>query len=188
MAGAIHTVAGVVCLVAGARYPVAGACYPVLRLYIYTVVGEIHSVAGVVGGLHCTANFSMTRALLDCPLAGTVAAHALMSGAMHSQVGIINYVAAHTQAMACVPPCCTCCSKNSALHMPVHVYRNKSADEMIVSQTISIPSEKGSSRCHYIAMSAKHCVSYMKQTVVSGSLAHDNLLIQGITQLHMPLA
>ena len=47
LAGVIHSVAGVVC-------PVAGACYLVAAV-IYTVVVEIHSVARVVGGLHCVA-------------------------------------------------------------------------------------------------------------------------------------
>ena len=70
VAGVIHSVAGVVCPVAGAHYPVAGVTY--------TVVGDNHSVAGVTGELHCVAEVppvSVLGALLDCPLAGTVADH-----------------------------------------------------------------------------------------------------------------
>ena len=54
---------------------------------------------------------------------------------------------------------------------------------MLVDQSNSISYEKGTSHCHCTAIYVKHCVSYMKQTVVSGSLAHDSSLIREITQL-----
>ena len=83
---------------AGVHFPVTGV--------IYTVVGDNHSVAGVAGELHCVAEvlpvFSVIGALVDCPLAGTVADHTLTSGVMHCQVTITNHITAHTQAMACV--------------------------------------------------------------------------------------
>ena len=43
--------------------------------------------------------------------------------------------------------------------------------------------EKGTSRCHCTAIYMRHCVSYMKQTVVWGSVARDSSLIHEITQL-----
>ena len=43
--------------------------------------------------------------------------------------------------------------------------------------------EKGTCRCHCTAIYMKHCVSYMKQTVVWGSVARDSSLIHEITQL-----
>ena len=48
---------------------------------IYIVVGEIHHVVRVVGGLHCVAELP-DQDIVRLPLAGTVAAHGLMSGAM----------------------------------------------------------------------------------------------------------
>ena len=72
--------------------------------------------------------------------------------------------------------------KNSALQVPVDldVYRYRSAHEVFVDQS---PYGEGTSRCHCTAIYVKHRVSYMKQTVVSGSLAHDSSLICEITQL-----
>ena len=60
--------------------------------------------------------------------------------------------------------------KISALHMPVDVYifRYRPAHE---------------AHCHCTAIYMKHCVSYMKQTVVWGSVARDSSLIHEITQL-----
>ena len=43
--------------------------------------------------------------------------------------------------------------------------------------------EKGTSRCHCTAIYMRHCVSYMKQTVVWESVARDSSLIHEITQL-----
>ena len=77
-----------------------GVVCPVARV-IYTVLREICSVAAV----HCVAEVSpksVICALLDCPLAGMVVDHSLMSGITHSRAGIINHIAAHTQAMPCV--------------------------------------------------------------------------------------
>ena len=78
------------------------------------------------------------------------------------------------------------CVENSILQVPVHIYEHRygsPVNEMLVDQSISIPSGNGSSRCHYTAISMKHCAPYMKQTVVSGSLVHDNIYIWQITQL-----
>ena len=63
-------------------------------------------------------------------------------------------------------PCC--CMKISALLMPVDVYifRYRPAHEAFVDKRNSISYEKGTSHCHCTAVYMKHCVSYMKQTVV----------------------
>ena len=75
--------------------------------------------------------------------------------------------------------------ENSALHMPVDVYifRYRPAREPFVDKRKSIPYGKGTSRCHCTAVYMKHCVSYMKQTVVWGSVTCDSSLIREITQL-----
>ena len=61
-----------------------------------------------------------------------------------------------------------CCMEISALHMPVDVYifMYRPAHEAFVDKRNSIPYGKGTSRCHCMAIYMKHCVSYMKQTVV----------------------
>ena len=76
--------------------------------------------------------------------------------------------------------------KISALHMPVDVYifRYRPAHEAFVDMRNSISYGKGTSRCHCTAIYMKHCVSYMKQTVVWGSVARDSSLIHEITQLN----
>ena len=78
-----------------------------------------------------------------------------------------------------------CCMEISALHVPVDVYifRYRPAHKAFVDKRNSIPYIKGTSRCHCMAIYMKHCVSYMKQTVVWGSVAHDSSLIHEITQL-----
>ena len=75
--------------------------------------------------------------------------------------------------------------KISALRMPVDVYifRYRPAHEAFVDMRNSISYGKGTSRCHCTAIYMKHCVSYMKQTVVWGSVARDSSLIHEITQL-----
>ena len=75
--------------------------------------------------------------------------------------------------------------KISALHMPVDVYifRYRPAHEAFVDKRNSKSYGKGTSRCHCTAIYMKHCVSYMKQTVVWGSVARDSSLIHEITQL-----
>ena len=77
------------------------------------------------------------------------------------------------------------CMERSALQVPVDldVYRYRPSHEVYVDKSSSIPYGKGTSRCHCTAIYVKHCVSYMKQTVVLGSLAHDTSLICEITQL-----
>ena len=156
VAGVIHSVAGVVCPVAGARYPVAGV--------IYTVIEEIQSVPGVLGGLQSVAQVppksSVTKALLDYRLAGTVADHSLMCGVMHSQAAIINHISSHTSAYN--PCCCT------ALQVPVDVdvNRYRPAHEVFVDERNSIPYGEGTSRCPCTAINVRHSLSYMKQTVV----------------------
>ena len=52
-----------------------------------------------------------------------------------------------------------------------------------VDKRNSISYGKGTSRCHCTAIYMKHYVSYMKQTVVWGSVACDSSLIREITQL-----
>ena len=80
-------------------------------------------------------------------------------------------------------PCC--CMKISVLHMPVDVYifRYRPAHEAFIDKRNSISYGKGTSRCHCTVIYMKHCVSYMKQTVVWGSVARDSSLIHEITQL-----
>ena len=73
----------------------------------------------------------------------------------------------------------------SALHMPfdVYIFRYRPAHEAFVDKRNSISYGKGTSHCHCMAIYMKHCVSYMKQTVVWGSVARDSSLIHEITQL-----
>ena len=77
------------------------------------------------------------------------------------------------------------CMEISALHVPVDVYifRYRPAHEPFVDKRNSVSYGKGTSRCHCTAVYRKHCVSYMKQTVVWGSVARDSSLIHEITQL-----
>ena len=73
----------------------------------------------------------------------------------------------------------------SALHVPVDVYifRYRPAHEAFVDKRNFILYGKGTSHCHCTAVYMMHCVSYMKQTMVWGSVAHDTSLICEITQL-----
>ena len=75
--------------------------------------------------------------------------------------------------------------KISALHMPVDVciFRYRPAHEAFVDKRNSISYGKGTSRCNCTAIYRKHCVSYIKQTVVWESVARDDSPICEITQL-----
>ena len=79
-------------------------------------------------------------------------------------------------------PCC--CMEISALHVPVDVYlfRYRPAHEGLDKRN-TIPYGKGTPCCHCMAVYMNYCVSYMKQTAVWGSVAHDSSLIREITQL-----
>ena len=78
-----------------------------------------------------------------------------------------------------------CSTSDLQVHVVVDVYifRYRPAHEAFVDQRNSIPYGKGTSRCHCTAVYMKHCVSYMQQTVVWGSVAHDSSLFREITQL-----
>ena len=179
-----RSVPGVVCPVAAAHYPMAGV--------ILTAVEENHPVAVVACPVarvmqNCvaqvTSKSTVIGSLVDCPCACRIVAdHSLMSGVMHSLARIMDRKAdcvQSTYGMFVYNPCC--CMEISALPVDVYIFRYRPAHEAFVDKRNFIPYGKGTSRCHCTAIYMKHCVSYMKQTVVWGSVAHDSSLIREIT-------
>ena len=172
VAGVVCPVARVILTVVEENHPVAVVACPVARV-MQNCVAQVTSKSTVIGSL------------VDCPFACRIVAdhsdewgNALSGRNNGSQSRLCTIC-----GMFVYNPCC--CMKISALHMPVDVYisRYRPAHEAFVDKRNSISYGKGTSRCHCMAIYMKHCVSYIKQTVVWESVARDSSPIREITQL-----